>query len=74
MRHLKTFKLFEEAVPKPLKKFPTEPAVHWNYLMKVLEDAGINPHDGLVKGQRDTYFQDFLLNVLVEIMLFSLIC
>ena len=40
MRHLKPFKLFEEAVPKPLKKFPTEPAVHWNYLIKVLEDSG----------------------------------
>ena len=59
MRHLKSFKLFEEAVPKPLKKFPTEPAVHWNYLMKVLEDAGINPYDDLVKGQRGTDFQDF---------------
>lgn len=58
MRHLKSFKLFEESVPKPLKKFPTEPAVHWNYLMKVLEDAGIDPYED-EKGTRDTRLIDF---------------
>lgn len=60
MKHLKSFnKLFEEAVPKPVKKFPTEPAIHWNYLIKILEESGINPHESLVKGKNMTYFQDF---------------
>jgi hypothetical protein len=59
MNHLKTFKIFEKSVSKPIKKFPTEPAVHWNYLMGILKGSGINPHDQIVKGQRGTYFQDF---------------
>lgn len=58
MRHLKTFKLFEGSVNKPVKKFPTEPAVHWNYLMKILEDAGIDPYED-EKGTRDTRLIDF---------------
>jgi hypothetical protein len=57
MKHLKKFKLFEEAAQKPVKKFPTEPAIHWNYLMKILEEVGMD--EELIKGQRDTYFQDF---------------
>jgi hypothetical protein len=59
MIHLKTFKIFEESVTKPLKKFPTEPAVHWNYLMEILKGSGIDPYGYLVKDQRGTYFQDF---------------
>ena len=59
MKRLKTFKLFEESVNKPIKKFPTEPAIHWNYLMEVLREAGIDPHSELKKGQRSSYFQDF---------------
>lgn len=56
MKHLK---YFEELVTKPIKKFPTEPAVHWNYLLEILKEGGIDPHSELVKGQRSTYFQDF---------------
>ncbi len=60
MIHLKSFnKLFEEAEQKPAKKFPTEPAIHWNYLMGILKESGINPYENLVKDQNSTYFQDF---------------
>lgn len=57
MRHLKPFKLFEEAVPKPVKKFPTDKAVHWNYLVEILKEAGIDAYED-IKG-RGTDFQDF---------------
>ena len=51
MRHLKSFKLFEEAGVKPVKKFPTEPAVHFNYLEKILKEAGIDMYrEGKKKG------------------------
>lgn len=57
MIHLKPFKLFEETSSKPVKKFPTDKAIHWNYLMRILEEAGIDPYeDG---GQRDTRLIDF---------------
>jgi len=59
MKHLKPFKLFEESITKPTRKFPTEPAVHWNYLMGILEKAGLDPNDDLVKGRRSTSFQNF---------------
>jgi hypothetical protein len=48
MNYIKSYKifesnrLFEESVSKPVKKFPTEPAVHLNYLEKILKEAGID--------------------------------
>lgn len=30
MRIIKSFKVFEEFVNKPIKKFPTDKAIHWN--------------------------------------------
>lgn len=58
MRHLKPFKLFEESVIKPVKKFPTDKAVHWNYLMEILKESGIDPYEDL-KGRRDSRLIDF---------------
>ena len=62
MKYLTPFKLFEESIIKPTKKFPTEPAIHWNYLMDVLKEGGLDPHEDLVKGQRSTHFYDFCTN------------
>lgn len=45
MKHLKPFKLFEGSVINPVKKFPTEPAVHYLYLLEILEENGIDRYD-----------------------------
>lgn len=58
MKHIKPYKLFESSVPKPVKKFPTEPAAHWNHLLDILKEAGLNPYE-LVKGNRNSSLQDF---------------
>lgn len=58
MRYIKKFKIFEEVVLKPVKKFPTDKAVHWNYLMEILKEAGIDPYEDL-KGRRDSRLIDF---------------
>lgn len=55
---IKSFKLFEELVNKPIKKLPTDKAIHWNYLLLILEENGIDPQE-LVKGQINTGFCDF---------------
>lgn len=57
MRHLKPFKLFEEAVTKPVKKFPTEKAVHWNYIVEILKEADIDAYEDI--NGTGTDFQDF---------------
>lgn len=58
MRYIKKFKIFEEVILKPVKKFPTDKAVHWNYLMEILKEAGIDPYEDL-KGRRDSRLIDF---------------
>ena len=58
LKHIKPYQLFESSVPKPVKKFPTEPAVHWNHLSDILKEAGLNPYE-LVKGNRSSSLQDF---------------
>jgi hypothetical protein len=57
MKHIKSYKVFEEAGLKPTKKFPTEPAISWGYIYDILEEAGLNPRE-LVKGKRSS-MQDF---------------
>ena len=47
MKYLKSFKIFEEAGVKPSKRFPTDPAVHWNYLIGILKESGIDPYEDL---------------------------
>lgn len=64
MKYLKSYKLFEEAATKPVKKFPTDKAVHWNYLAGILRSAGIDMYKDLKRGPkggpvRGTDFQDF---------------
>lgn len=61
MKHLKPFKLFEELIPKPRKKFPTDKAVHWNYIHEIVEKSGLDPHN-LKKGMRDSTLQDFFFD------------
>lgn len=56
MKYLRPFKIYEESKSKPIKKFPTEKAAHWNYLIEILEKNGINPYDG------DERFVDFCFN------------
>ncbi len=58
LKHIKPYQLFEASVPKPVKKFPTEPAAHWNHLSDILKEAGLNPYE-LVKGNRNSSLQDF---------------
>jgi len=58
MKHLKPYKLFEEAASKPVKKFPTGPAAHWNYIYQIVKEGGLDPYE-LVKGNRNSTLQDF---------------
>jgi hypothetical protein len=37
MKHIKSYKVFEEAGLKPTKKFPTEPAISWDISMIFLK-------------------------------------
>jgi hypothetical protein len=37
MKHIKSYKVFEEAGLKPTKKFPTEPAISWGYIYDILK-------------------------------------
>lgn len=43
---------------KPIKKLPTEPAIHFNYLIDILKEAGLDPYS-LKKEYRSSSFQDF---------------
>ena len=56
MKHLKSYKLFEEAGIKPVKKFPTDKAIHFNYLEGILKSAGIDMYR---EGRNSTSFFDF---------------
>lgn len=58
MRYLKQYKLYEDGQQKPVKKFPTDKAVHLNYLYRVVEEAGLNPYE-LQKGNRDSSLSKF---------------
>ena len=58
MKYLKNFKVYESAVSKPVKKFPTEPAAHWNYLYEIVKDCGLDPYE-LQLGNNDSSLQDF---------------
>jgi len=42
MKHLKSYKLFENLGSLPVKRFPTGPAIHFNYLEGILKSAGID--------------------------------
>jgi hypothetical protein len=57
-KHIKSYKVFEETLSKPVKKFPTEPAAHWNYIYDIVKDGGLNPYE-LEKGNNDSTLQDF---------------
>jgi hypothetical protein len=57
MKHITTYKLYEETNKKPVRKFPTDPAAHWNYIYEIVEEAGLDPHQ-LEEG-RDKSLQDF---------------
>ena len=59
MKHLKSYKVFEEAGVKPVKKFPTEPAIHFNYLEKILKEAGIDMYQDTIPSQRSSSFFNF---------------
>lgn len=56
MKYLKSYKLFEELASIPVKRFPTEPAIHFNYLVEILESAGIDMYR---KGKESNSFFDF---------------
>ncbi len=58
MNHIKGYKLFEELSNKPIKKFPTDKAVHFNYLIEILKNAGLDPYE-LKKGLYSSSLQDF---------------
>lgn len=45
MKHLRNYKSFESVVTRPQLRFPTEKAVHVQYLIKLLEDAGLDADD-----------------------------
>ena len=62
MRYLKSYKLFEDAGVKPVKKFPTEPAIHFNYLEGILKDAGIDMYEDIIPSKRSTSFFNFCFN------------
>ena len=51
MKHLKSYKLFEEAGVKPVKKFPTDKAIHFNYLEGILKSAGIDMYQNIIPSQ-----------------------
>ena len=57
-KHIKPYKLFEGIVIKPVKKLPTEPAAHWNYIYEIVREKGLDPYE-LVKGNRNSSLQDF---------------
>ena len=57
-KHIKPYKLFEESFLRPVKKFPTEPAAHWNYIYEIVREKGLDPYE-LVKGNRNSSLQDF---------------
>jgi hypothetical protein len=58
MKYIKSYKVFEEAGLKPTKKFPTEPAIHYGYILNVVREAGLDPYE-LEKGNRDSALRDF---------------
>lgn len=58
MNYLKSYKVFEEAGIKPVKKFPTEKAIHFNYLEGILKEAGIDMYQDIM-GKRSTSFFNF---------------
>ena len=55
MKHLKPFKVFEELGTKPKLRFPTDPAVHYNYLYEIVENSGLDP-DHLGGGDLSDFF------------------
>ena len=57
-KHIKPYRLFEEAFLRPVKKFPTEPAAHWNYIYEIIKQNGLDPYE-LEKGNRNSSLQDF---------------
>jgi hypothetical protein len=54
MKHIKSYKVFEEAGLKPTKKFLLNLLLAGD-IYDILEEAGLNPHE-LVKGKKYARF------------------
>jgi hypothetical protein len=62
MKHIKSYKVFEEAGLKPTRSSLLNLLLAGIYL--IFEEAGLNPHE-LVKGKRSS-MQDFSLNIVLR--------
>lgn len=58
MKHIKPYKVFESGNAKPVKKYPTEKAVHFNSIIELLKEKGLDPYN-LSGGSRGEGIQDF---------------
>lgn len=58
MRHIKPYKVFESGNAKPVKKFPTEKAIHFNAIVELLKERGLDPYN-LSGGSRGEGIQHF---------------
>lgn len=60
MKYITPYKLYESSSLKPVKKFPTTPAAHWNYILEIVKDAGLDPYqlaEGRSKSLQDFFFE-----------------